>query len=256
MSYAFRDTELAARRLIYLAGVFADTTRDFVIEAIADTPGLVIDLGCGPGCTTRLLAEATGCPDVVGLDESEYFLSIAAKGAPDGLRFIQHDVTVTPFPAGPADLMFCRYLLTHIGDPAGCIAGWATQLKPGGLLLCEEDDRLEVANPVFREYIDIVTGMLAAQSNTLEIGPILDNVADSAGLTKVASSVIEVRPPDHESATMFYMNIQTWKHNRFILDNYESARIEDLEARLKAASEHESRESTMEFHLRRLVFRR
>lgn len=254
MSYAFHDTELAAQRLIYLAGVFADTTRDFVTGAASGTPELVIDLGCGPGCTTRLLAEVTGCVEALGLDESEYFLSLATEDAPGNVRFVRHDVTSTPLPVAPADVLFCRFLLTHLRSPVDCIAAWATQLKPGGLLLFEEDDHLETTNPAFREYLDIVDAMLAAQSNKLEIGPILDSVEGEAGLTKQASSVINVQPFDYQSATMFYMNIQNWKTNQFILDNYDSEHIDCLEARLKAISEERSAEAQIEFHLRQIVF--
>jgi len=40
MTYQFSDTELAARRLSYLAGVFEPTTRSFLAESAAHRQGI------------------------------------------------------------------------------------------------------------------------------------------------------------------------------------------------------------------------
>ena len=53
MTYQFSDTELAALRLSYLAGVFEPTTRSFLAESAAHRQGICLDLGCGLGHTTH-----------------------------------------------------------------------------------------------------------------------------------------------------------------------------------------------------------
>ena len=55
--YTFGDSALAAQRLDVLADVFDPATRAFLEEAIEPGPGVVFDLGCGPGRTTRLLVD-------------------------------------------------------------------------------------------------------------------------------------------------------------------------------------------------------
>lgn len=79
MPYLFQDTERAARRLHLVADVFAFSSRPFLHTEVGAAPKIVIDLGCGPGYTTRLLAEVTQCAQAISLDSSEHFLSQALE---------------------------------------------------------------------------------------------------------------------------------------------------------------------------------
>src|SRR5690242_278432 len=73
MPYLFGDTDRAAVRLQVLAEVFAESSRAFLQDVVKMPPRLVLDLGCGPGYTTRLLDETTQCARAVGLEYSEHF---------------------------------------------------------------------------------------------------------------------------------------------------------------------------------------
>ena len=110
--YAFGDSAPAARRLGLLADLFEPTTRAF-LEQFAGRPfGLAVDLGCGTGHTTRLLASVLGPRRALGLDQSASFVARAAAAAPAGVSFAVHDVRTIPFPTGgPSGLLFCRLLL-------------------------------------------------------------------------------------------------------------------------------------------------
>ena len=55
--YAFRDSAAAARRLAMVAAAFEPSSRAFLERFAGGTPGLAVDLGCGPGHTTLLLDE-------------------------------------------------------------------------------------------------------------------------------------------------------------------------------------------------------
>ena len=54
--YAFGDSALAARRLGLLADLFEPASRPFLARFADRRLELAVDLGCGTGHTTRLLA--------------------------------------------------------------------------------------------------------------------------------------------------------------------------------------------------------
>src|SRR5881398_3141847 len=117
MPYAFGDSDSAARRLALVHEVFAATTRPFLADWVREPPDLAVDLGCGTGLSTHFLAEVTAAHHVAGLDSSARFIALARPSATNRVQFFEHDVTRVPFPVVPADLLYCRLLLTHLPDP-------------------------------------------------------------------------------------------------------------------------------------------
>jgi SAM-dependent methyltransferase len=162
VQYVFADTDVAERRLGLVAEAFAPATTAFLRDVVPRVRALAVDLGCGPGHTTRLLASVLGRARTVGLDGSPRFIAAARAAGGDPVEFIVHDVTTVPFPTPPADLVYCRFLLSHLRQPAAALARWATQLAPAGLLLVEEVETIDTTLPVFRRYLRIVDEVLAA----------------------------------------------------------------------------------------------
>ena len=77
--YTFGDSELAAARLRLLANVFEPGSAR-LLARLADPGGeLALDLGCGPGYTTELLAEHVAAKSVIGLDQSPRLLEQATR---------------------------------------------------------------------------------------------------------------------------------------------------------------------------------
>jgi trans-aconitate 2-methyltransferase len=256
MSYLFGDTDRAALRLRVLADVFATTSRPFLQDMVKMPPQLALDLGCGPGYTTHLLAEATRCERAVGLDNSEHFVSLAGRSASERISFVRHDVTQVPFPTGPGDLIYCRMLLTHLQDPQAAIERWATQLRPGGLLLIEEVEWIRTSQQFFRAYLDIVAAMLEQQGNQLSIGALLDAMQPGGGLSRRMSWVRRLRVSTSQAATMFLLNMQTWKQQPFIQQHYSSSMIERLEAALQKLAETATSEGLIRWGVRQIAYKR
>src|SRR2546422_2925352 len=154
--YTYGDTDLAAKRLALVADVFEPTTRAFLIAAAPAHPSLAVDLGCGPGYTTRLIHEVTGADRTLGLDSSPWHIERARTSAAPGVSFAVHDATRVPFPGEPADLVFARLLVAHLADPAEAIARWSTTLTDHGRILVDDLEAIDADEPTFRTYLDEV----------------------------------------------------------------------------------------------------
>jgi trans-aconitate 2-methyltransferase len=255
--YAFGDTTAAARRLALVAELFEPASRAF-LERVADwRPGLdldlAVDLGCGPGHTTRLLASVLRPRRTLGLDQSAAFVALASAGAPSGVGFAVHDVTTTPFPQRPAGLAFCRLLLTHLADPAAALGAWATQLAPGGLLLVEEVEAIRTGHPALRGYLDTVAALLAARGHRLEVGPLLDRLPDPPGLVRRDSRVAPLLPPAGRVAEMFGLNLAVWRDDAYRAGVAGECRLDRLAEDL-AALARQTRPAEIVWGLRQIVF--
>ena len=213
--YAFGDSAPAARRLGLLADLFEPTTHAFLerfADPVAGRPlDLAVDLGCGTGHTTRLLASVLGPRRTLGLDQSASFVARAAAAPPPGVEFAVHDAQTVPFPTGgPAGLLFCRLLLSHLSHQAAVLAAWATQLAPGGLLLIDEVERIHTADPALGGYLEVAGALLASRGQTLEVGPVLGRLPDPPGLARRHDRIAILAPPAAAAAAMFAQNLAVW----------------------------------------------
>lgn len=94
----------------------------------------VLDLGCGPGDTLKLIGVNGG---YTGIDLNPRYVAHASRQAP-AASFIVADVTrLKPEQLGRFDLIVALGLVHHLSDPeADAMLGAASQmLKPGGYLL-------------------------------------------------------------------------------------------------------------------------
>jgi trans-aconitate 2-methyltransferase len=256
MAYLFQDTDRAAYRLRVLADVFTGPSRAFLQDVVSTTPQIAVDAGCGPGYTTHLLAETTGCVQTFGLDSSEHFLALASQSATEHIAFMRHDATQVPFPTGPSDLIFCRMLLTHLQDPRAVIERWSTQLHPGGLLLLEEVEWIQTEHALFRSYLEIVAATLEQQANQLYIGPILDTQQIDNGLRRRMSRVYRWPVSTAQAATMFSLNVQSWKNQPFVQQQYSASMIDQMEQDLQELAKNSTHENEIEWGMRQIAYER
>ena len=256
MTYAFGDTDLAARRLALLADTFAQSSRAFMGEAAQREPRRAADLGCGPGYSTHLLASTQEPAHTVGLDNSENFLDLARPTASETVSFRLHDITTGPFPSGPYDLLFSRFELTHLQRPEAVVELWGGQLDVGGRLLIEEVDSIDTTHPVFTAYMEVNQAMLTEQGNSLYIGPVLDAIPDPPSLKRRSSNVRTVPVPADRAAAMFHMNLGVWRHNEFVRRTFDPSDLDDLESNLAAIAADPTTISAVEWGLRQIVMDR
>jgi SAM-dependent methyltransferase len=216
-SYAFGDTALASRRLDVLASVFGPTSRALLDDLPPVSPRLLLDLGCGPGHTTAMLAAAFPEADVIGIDASDAFVTEAASASASvsasvsaRCRFRRADVTRTPLPGAPADLIYGRFLLVHLADPDAAMAGWATQLQSGGLLVVEEPERIDTDDADFRRYLELASVVVGARGGDLYAGRFLADAPAPLSTEVVLRRATALDVPAGLAATIFSLNLPTW----------------------------------------------
>ncbi|MGW1992096.1 class I SAM-dependent methyltransferase [Embleya sp. NPDC001921] len=102
-------------------------------------PADVLDVGCGTGSLSRLLAEAGH--RVTGVDLSPRMIERArAKLSAGGLsaRFLVGDAAAPPTGDERYDVLLSRHLLWTLPDPHAALRDWVTRVRPGGTLLLIE----------------------------------------------------------------------------------------------------------------------
>lgn len=243
-AYAFGDSPVAAARLLLLADTYAASSQAFLQKSVSSRPGLAVDLGCGPGHSTHLLANVLKPAQTIGFDNSESFLAQALATGTESVGFELHDITAAPFPRGPFDLMYGRFVLTHLRDPKSVIETWVGQLRPGGTLLIEEVEFIDSRIDEFVLYLDIQQSMLASQANALYVGPLLGKMTGFENARLKASNVTGLDVPAPRAASMFHMNLASIREREFVRDNYDALKIDELYRGLLAIADCESQGST------------
>ncbi len=112
---------------------------DLILRLLPPAPASVIDVGCGTGSLSVLLAQAGH--EVHGVDFSERMIDLArAKAARAGVavRVEVGDAQAPPADTASYDVVLGRHILWALPDPAGALRRWVALLRnPGTLVLVE-----------------------------------------------------------------------------------------------------------------------
>lgn len=234
--YSFGDSRLAALRLEHLAAAFAPSSRRFLQSAKPGRVDLALDLGGGIGATTALLRDVTKAPRVVCYERSQNFLAIARRRYPE-LTFRVIDVLSPAYPDREADLIYCRFLLTHIHRPADVLNTSVQHLRPGGRLVLEETAALFSPVPALSRYYDLLEQLQAHHGQETLIGQRLEALARGVAGARATSVLQEIPLPAAVMARLHAMNLGTWKADPFMLETHGLRALEDLERELQAIAE-------------------
>jgi trans-aconitate 2-methyltransferase len=105
---------------------------DLLARVGAQDPAVVVDLGCGEGRGTAVLADRWPGARVIGVDSSPEMLAAAAATA-ERVEFVEGDVRDW-VPDGPVDVVISNAVLHWITGHERLLADWAGWLRPGGWL--------------------------------------------------------------------------------------------------------------------------
>lgn len=251
--YTFGTDDPGARRLETIARFFNPLAARVIQQHLDDQPRQsAVDLGCGPGFSTDMLAKASGCSKTYGLDSAIHFIKLAEARFPN-YTFILHDLTQIPFPV-QADVMYVRFVLSHLQHVVQTVNRWLTALKPGGMLFIDETETVESEVEVFQHYLAMNAGMIASQGACLWIGKTL---AEGEYEAEVVSSTCEPIPvANFQAATWFLPNVETvWRTDPYVQARLSPQDRQYISAEITRIMESgDSREQSV-WNMRRLVLR-
>lgn len=158
-----------------------------------------LDIGCGGGDATLDLARRVAPRGtVVGVDVDETKIRLArAEAAERGVANVEFRVAgVSDLSrAEPFDVVYTRFLLTHLSDPAKAVSDFYEQLHPGGTIAVEDIDFSGYLTypelPAFRRYHDFYCASVIRRGGDPNIGPRLPTLLKHTGFENIGVHVVQ-----------------------------------------------------------------
>lgn len=198
--YAIRGGVPGRQRLKVLANILQPSTTA-LFERLGIRQGMTcLDVGCGGGDVTLELARRVG-PEgmVVGADIDETKLDLARREAQEqGIANVDfRPLDIRTQDLGRAfDVVYSRFLLTHLDDPARAVAAFFRHLQPGGLAILEDIDFSGYftypENRAFLRYHELYCAVVRKRGGDPNIGPRLPLLLADAGFERV--DLLAVQP--------------------------------------------------------------
>lgn len=104
--------------------------RDLTTALTMDAPRRIIDLGCGPGNSTAVLAERWPSAEIVGMDSSQEMIDAARRDTPEKTFQVGDIATWTP--ETPYDLIFSNAALQWVDNHEQLYPRLFGFVAPGG----------------------------------------------------------------------------------------------------------------------------
>ncbi len=196
--YVIRGGIEGRERLRLLSEVMGPSTRALLTEVGVPAGSTCLDVGCGGGDVAFELARTAGPTGrVVGVDLDETKLDIARREAG------QHDLSNITFELGDVtrwksdelfDLVYARFLLTHLPDPGGLVAVLRRHTRSGGVAILEDIDFrghfTDPACPAMQRYVAWYTSSVQRRGGDPNIGPRLPGLLREAGFDDVQMKLV------------------------------------------------------------------
>jgi len=155
----------------------------------------VLDVGCGEGALTRVLAEETD-GEVIGCDRDADLLNELDGPA------VRGDAYELPFRNGSVDLVVCQALLINLSDPQRAVREFAR--VSSGRVACIEPDNAAVEIESTVDTESVLAGRarelyLRGVDTDVALGAGAESVFEDAGLSNVTTNrydqTLVVEPP-------------------------------------------------------------
>jgi SAM-dependent methyltransferase len=177
-------------------GRYAAPLAPLFADAAGVSPGArALDVGCGPGALTGVLAARLGADAVSACDPSPPFVAACAERHP-GVDVRLGRAEALPFDDGCVDHALAQLVLHFVSDPAEAAAEMARVVRPGGVVgACVWDfaDGMEMLRAFWGAALSLVPDA-PDEARTLRFGRPgeIPELFAGAGLVDVVESTLTV----------------------------------------------------------------
>lgn len=214
MSYVIQGGTEGKARLSILGRAMNNYSINILLKAGLKSGSKCLDAGCGGGTMTYEMAAIEGSSGfVTGIDHDEEIIRLNNEE----LKLLNienvsyrhgeiYDLTETE----EYDIIFARFLLSHLSDPALAIQKMSAALKPGGRLVAEDvqfsGHFCYPANKAFDTYLDWYTKAVTYNGGDAEFGVKLHENLVAAGFQDIE---LEIAQPAGISGPAKQMSLVT-----------------------------------------------
>jgi len=201
----------AQQRLRLLARICRPSTLALLERAGLKEGDRCLDVGCGSGDVTIHIARCVGPTGrAIGIDFDEGIIRLAREEA------LGHRVQNVEFRHQRAenlhetgyDLVYARFLLTHLGEPHHTLRAMVNAVRPGGVIVVEDVELSATfcfpPNAAFECYVRWVCETMRRRGADPDVGPRLPGLFGAAGLAEVAMHLAQVPLYRMEEKKPFY----------------------------------------------------
>ena len=198
-SYVISGGKDGKERLSLLSQVMLPFTSQFLSTVGIERGMQCLDLGCGGGDVTLLLASMVDSPgQVIGIDNDHDILEL------NRLDVEASQLTNLSFHWGDAlnlkveklfDLVYARFLITHLPQPEKCLEGMIRACKPQGAIAIEDIDFTgSFCYPdcaAYKRYTELYQTVVYRRGGDPTIGSKLFLLLRKAGIEKIQINVVQ-----------------------------------------------------------------
>lgn len=218
-TYAIRGGREGKQRLDLLARTMAPTT-EALLTLVGVRPAMVcLDLGCGAGHVSRRLAALVGEEGrVVGLDIDAVKLDSAreecGRAGIGNVEFRAGNLTEWN-EKETYDLVYGRFILSHVRERLSVVARARRALKPGGTLVLEDIDFAGAfcypPSQAYDRYCELYRAVVHRRGGDADLGLKLYHLCLEGGLKEVRVRAVQPvhggREPEKELSLSTLVNI-------------------------------------------------